>query len=77
MTPSMGKWTLFFFTFPFIILKSNMSIKNSTTIFTVWMTLTVLCLFFPYIPASALALVNLGFAAASMLAPKNDKVSRS
>ena len=54
-----------------------MSIKNSTTIFTVWMTLTVLCLFFPYIPASALALVNLGFAAASMLAPKNDKVSRS
>ena len=45
-----------------------MSIKNSTTIFTIWVTLTIVFLVVPYLQAGFLALINLAFLAASIWA---------
>ena len=45
-----------------------MSIKNSTTIFTIWVTLTIVFLVVPYLPSGFLALINLAFLAASIWA---------
>ena len=50
-----------------------MRIKNSTTIFTVWMTLTIVFLVVPFFPSGILAMINLAFVAASIWTEKKSK----
>ena len=43
-----------------------MRIKNSTTIFTIWITLTMVFLVIPFFPSGILAMINLAFVVASI-----------